>query len=208
MTKARARFTSPSRLSLFAACLFALGLCLYASFRFVSFISAAYGQNTPLAAISVPAGELPLGLTIYGRGSDTLSMRMRFFNPTGDVIGTMERSWTGWELTLDAIVVGTGHGWLVFPFRVYTDAPRSGRGMDLTRYYNQNGFPSLWDASALTGPQIRALRSIFGIVRTERWIPRFLGSLHHERLTVRNFEAGAEYSLSVLRDGSLELLKN
>lgn len=202
------RINGTARLALFGAALIALVVCVFAAYRFVSFLSAAYGPDTPLSAISIPAGELPVGLTIYGRGSDTLSMRLRFLNPSGSVLGSMERSWTGWELTLDAIVVGTGTGWLVFPFRVYTDAPRSGRGMDLTRYYDQNGFPALWDSEAMTEREQRALRSIFGIVRTERWIPRFLGSLHHERILVRNFEPGVEYSLAVMRDGSLELLKN
>lgn len=202
------RLKGTALLAVSAAAIFALVICLFAAFRFVSFLSAAYGRDSPLGGISVPSGELPVSLTIYGRGTDTLSMRLRFLGPTDGLLGTMERSWTGWELTLDAIVVGTGSGWLVFPFRVYTDAPRSGNGLDLIRYYDRGGFPALWDEKALTDEEEKALRAIFGIVRTERWMPRIFGSLHHERLRVRNFEAGAEYILSVLGDGTLELLRN
>lgn len=196
------------KIILFAVAALCAALSITAITRFARFVRLASGSDSALAGISIAAGELPATLTLYGRGTDTLSMRLRFLNPSGELLGAMERSWNGWELTIDTIVVGTGSGWLVFPFRAFTDAGTSGSGLDLTKYYNRSGFPALWDESTLSRAETKALRALFAIVLTERWIPSVFGSLHHERLTVRNFEAGAEYTLSVLSDGSLRLLKN
>jgi len=196
------------RIAVFVAAALALALSGFAAVRFATFLSVAYGGDSPLAEIGIPSGPLPLRLTVYGRGIDTLSMRLGFLDPSGDSLGTIERSLNGWELTIDTITVGTGSGWLVFPFRLYTDAVSPARGIDLIRYYDRDGFPALWDEKALSPREARALRAVFSVARTERWMPRFLGSLHHERLVIRNFEAGSEYAVSILPDGSLELLLN
>lgn len=202
------RVKESGRIAIFTAVALAAVVCVAIVWRFAGFVRLASGSDGTLGNIARASGELPLTLTLYGRGSDTLSMRLRFLDPSGQLLGAMERSWNGWELTIDTIVVGTGSGWLVFPFRAYTDAGRADSGLDLTRYYNRSGFPALWDHEGLEPAEAKALRALFSVVLTERWIPSVFGSLHHERLTVRNFEAGVEYILSVLPDGSLRLLKN
>lgn len=163
------------------------------------------GYARDLSRLYTVAGRLPITVTVYGRGTDTLSARIAFYTPDGDLTGTVERSWSGWELKLDCIVVGGDSGWLVFPFLAYTEETTRGRGVSLIPKYARGSFPGLYESPALSARERAGIRRLFGLVRTESWMPSIFGSLHHEILTVRSYEPGTEYSVFVTRDGSLRL---
>lgn len=164
------------------------------------------GPATRLSRLAVSDGFLPVSLTVFGRGSDTISARISFYDPSGNLVGMAERSWSGWELYLDCVLVGTGSGWMVFPYLAYTDETISGHGVDLVRFYDRGGLPLIHDAPGLDSRERRALRRLFWLVKTERWMPVWFGSLHHRRVSIRSFEAGVEYRLHVGRNGELRLV--
>ncbi len=196
------RFPVHIRLSLV---LIASALCIGAVAGLASaslFWSGSLEKHLP--SVALEAGRLPVGITVFGRSSDTISARLTIYNPVGEILGTVERSWSGWELVLDCIVVGTGNGWLVFPYTLYSNESSPDRGVNLLKIYNRNGFPAIWDKGALQQAERKSLSRLFFIVRTERWMPRILGSLHHERVTIRSFEPGIEYSLFAASSGRLE----
>jgi hypothetical protein len=151
--------------------------------------------------------DVPLAITVFGRSDDTISARVGFSNADGLPVSTLERSWAGWELTFDFIVVRSGDGWLAFPYGVATDATGPGGGVDLVKYYDDGGFPAIFESSSIDDAARKALRRMFSIIKTERWVPRFLGSLHHERLTVRSFEAGIPYAVRVSSGGKPYLVR-
>jgi len=175
---------------------------------FVSFAVRYNASGNVLARVAASGQRLPVTVTVFGRGVDTLSARVAFYDPDGDLVSTIERSWSGWELRLDCVLVSTGPGWLVFPWGVSTDATAPGRGISLIKYYDRAGLPALYDSSRLTTAERSALRELYAIVRTERWIPEFFGSLRHEPVTIRSFVAGVEYSLYVSESGKLSLVSN
>jgi len=199
--------TPGGRAAFLIAALTAAVLSCVALVRFTLFAILISGNAGVLGPLSIPSGPLPISLTVYGRGEDSLSMGLDFYDPSGTALGSMERSWNGWELTVDAVTVATGTGWLVFPFKAYTDAGGRDKGLDLTRYYNRDGFPALWESSLLSRKERNALRRLFSVVLTERWIPPLFGALHHERLRVRHFMPGVEYTLAIKPDGTLFLLE-
>lgn len=193
----------------FHAVMLVSGLCVV---LFVIWFTAIFlvggGPGEKLHHLAISDSRVPVTLTIFGRSADTISARLSFFTADGSQAGILERSWQGWELKIDCVVVRSGEGWLVFPFMLYTDETRAGKGIDLVRYYNRNSFPLLYDSSMLDAQSVKALRRVFSLVLSERWMPGFLGSLHHETVSIRSFEAGAEYSLFVSKDGSLRLRVN
>jgi hypothetical protein len=154
---------------------------------------------------------LPVSVTVFGRGTgagirqDTISARIAFYAPDGALAGSFERSWPGWELQLDCILMGNASGWLVFPWIVFTDETTSGHGVNLARYYSRDGFPAIYDSPLLSAAERERMKTLFLLVRSESMIPPFLGSLRHEVLKVRNYVPGTEYFLRVARDGSIEL---
>lgn len=166
------------------------------------------GPASGLSRLAVRSAALPITVTVFGRGADTVSARIVFHDPSGEIVGIVERSWSGWELKIDSILVASRGGWLVFPFRAYTDETTANRGVDLIKRYERDGIPAYYDAPFITERERTALSRLFFLVKTERWVPRFLGSLHRNTLSLRSFEPGVEYSLFVTADGRLILSAN
>lgn len=152
--------------------------------------------------------RLPVTVTVYGRSSDTISARIAFYTAEGDLYGTLERSWPGWELRIDCVMISNNSGWIVFPYQVSTDATAQGRGIDLITYYNDSGLPVIYDSLRLTNDEQKALKQLFFIVRSEQWMPDFLGHLYHQTLTVRSFRDNEEYSLYIDKTGKLSIRSN
>lgn len=182
---------------------------------FCAFIFWYEGIKTNLSRFSVSEGRIPLTLTVFGRSAGsldavagTISARLDFYTADGDRAGNIERSWTGWELIVDCIMVRLNSGYLVFPFLAYTDETKRGHGVDLFRYYGRELFPSLYESSSLTNKERRALKILFALVKSETWIPVIFGSLRHETVSIRSFEAGKEYWLYVANDGTISLRSN
>lgn len=158
------------------------------------------------AGFAVSDSWLPVTMTVFGRGPETVSARLSFHSPTGELLATVERSWPGQELYLDCVVLRAGSGWLVFPFLLYTDQSslERRRAQSLFRYYNRDGHPALYDLSDPSGRPERSLASLFRLARTEEWMPRFLGTLRRETVRVRDYESGREFVLFVHASGILE----
>lgn len=182
---------------------------------FFIFIFWFDGIKANLSRFAVSEGHIPLTLTVFGRSAGapdamagTISARLDFYTADGDRTANIERSWTGWELIVDCIMVRLNSGYLVFPFLAYTDVTKRGHGVDLFRYYDRKLFPSLYEFSSLTNKERSSLKILFAFVKSETWVPVIFGSLRHETVSIRSFEAGKEYWLYVANDGKISLRSN
>lgn len=197
-----------------AICAISCGLVALAIAALLAFAVRSASAGSSLSRVLLSGSELPVSLTVFGRSSggdsvspSTISARLAFFSPDGDLSGSLERSWSGWELKIECVTVGSDRGWIVFPRLLSTDAT-AGPGVDLFRYYDRSGFPAIYDSPRLTRKERSALRRLFWLVRVERWLPLFPGTLRHETVSVRSFDAGTEYLFFVARDGSIDLRGN
>jgi hypothetical protein len=172
---------------------------------FINSVSLSSRSESIAASGFLLSSNLPVTVTVFGRSTDTISARINFNDADGSPFSMLERSWSGWELSFDFILVRSGNGWLAFPFSVSTDATGSGNGVDLIKYYDNEGFPAIFESSRLDADGRKALRRMFSIIKTERWLPRIFGTLHHERLKIRSFDAGNPYIISVDANGKLSL---
>ncbi len=187
-------------------------ISIFAALSLVPFGLAArlvsYAALIPRVAGTVPATMVPVTVTVFGRSADTISARIAFYRPDGTLISSVERSWQGWELAIDCVVVATPARYLVFPFSVLTEKSISRRGNgSLVRQYADDRVPSIYDDPALSSTERATIERVFAIVRTERWIPAVFGTLRHARLSIRDFEPNVEYSLRVSSGGKLSLVR-
>lgn len=159
-------------------------------------------QNT----FSINEGFLPFSVTVYGRSQETLSARFAFYTLDGDLISSLERSWIGWELKIDCIVVGENDGFLVFPYQIWTDETNKKNSKALFKYYQETRFPQIYYKSDLAEIQKNRLIQLFSIAKTESWMPGIFGSLRHEIVSLRSFEAGREYFFYIDSLGHLSLI--
>jgi hypothetical protein len=146
---------------------------------------------------------LPVSVTVYGRGTDTISARLAFYSADWSILNTLERSWSGWEISLESCIVQTGTGWIVLPLVIRTDETREGQGVEITRYYDREGIPAIYESARITPRERSALRRLFSLARN-----RFPAGLAHGRLgyrttTLREFESGVEYFLYVDAAGNV-----
>lgn len=172
-------------------------------FVFCFVIRDPAGKN--LSRLYSSGTAIPVTVTVFGRSNDTLSARLCFYTPAGEIAGIVERSWSGWELNIDCVVVGGPSGFLAFPALAYTDETPRGGGINLFPRYTRGGFPLIYDSPALSARERKSLSFLFRIVLTESWMPRLFGSLHHEVLTIRKYRPGTEYSVFVTKEGTLRL---
>ena len=179
-----------------------------AFYFFLPMIFFPESSSASLQRFSNSENRLPVTVTVFGRSSDTISARIAFYTAEGDLFGTLERSWPGWELRLDCVLIANKSGWIVFPYQVSTDATAEGRGIDLIKYYNDSGLPVIYDSLRLNTDEQKALKRLFFIVRSEEWMPAFLGHLYHQTVTVRSFQDNVEYSLYIDKAGKLSIRGN
>lgn len=196
--------TASGRKRLFVICGFvSLIPVLFAIGIFFSALVTSGKGSAVLSRVSVMDGDVPVGMTVFGRSTDTISSRLSFRTADGAPVSTLERSWDGWELRVDCVLVRTEAGWLVFPYSMSTDRTGEGHGVNLLRYYDRAGFPAMYESTRLSPAERLALKRVFSVVRMERWLPRFFGDVHHEVAVIREFDPNEEYSLHVAKNGSL-----
>jgi len=103
------RFTLRSNPVAVVACV-SLAILFFAAFRFVSFIVWSDRIGNDLARLALSDTRLPVTLTVFGRSVDTVSARLSFSTADGDLAGTLERSWAGWEIKIDCVMIKAGSG--------------------------------------------------------------------------------------------------
>lgn len=152
---------------------------------------------------------LPVSVTIFGRSSDTISGRVAFFLPDGKPAGAVERSWQGWYLTLECLVLTFRPGEkkcpLVFPSLFRPDGSGEKSAFRLFDSYDSEGFPLIYRLPGLSAEEDRALRTAFALAKAERIFPGLFSCFSRQQLKIRSFSPGTEYNLAVESGGTVFL---
>lgn len=177
---------------------FLIAFAVLALFYFVYLVSPLH----TLSGLALNDETIPVSITVYGRGNDTISARLVFYAADGTVLNTVERSWPGWEISLDVLTIKSGSGWIIFPLTVRTDETRDGQGVTVLRYYSRSGFPALYESGRIAVREQNALRRLFSFGKHDFAI-LFSRKFQHRVATLREFETGTEYFLFVDSMGNL-----
>ena len=138
----------------------ALGVFLYAFVRQKSAMARLEDRIELLDGTGVP-----LRFTVLSRGQETVSARFAFFDASGTEIAAFERSWKGYELSIECLVVPIADRTLVFPARVFADSAAPRIGTELFTYYDRAGFPAVFDSPELDAEARDALSDLFALLR-------------------------------------------
>ncbi len=164
---------------------------------------------------TLKSAMIPLRFMVLSRSDQSISARFRFYDADGKEIAAFERSWNGSELTIDSILVPVASSFIAFPSRVFTDAIAPRRGTDLFAYYDNDGFPEIYNSNDLDQSTRKALSTLFTQVRAserydeEKSAPKgSFGNAVHDLHRLRGFELGAVYSLVVRTNGGIEIIRD
>ncbi len=221
------------RLILIPPFLVCLCVCVFCVIH-VYFVYNTISSSRILQIMRMESGgiRLPVSVTIFGRGSDTISARFRFSTPGGNPVGVIERSWSGWSLNLDCLVLtlptepfsffeflkwigkrGTqdnpvdSASMLVFPLLLYSDDSGSRSAINLLPYYDLDGYPLIYMLPEISEKERASLKDVFTMVKLERIFPGLLNGFSSRRLKIRSFEPGVEYSLFLDADGYISIVR-
>lgn len=168
--------------------------------------------------------QIPLRFMVLSRSGESVSARFRFYTADGKEIASFERSWNGYELAIDTILVPIGERFVGFPARVFTDAVAPGKGTNLFAYYDRSGFPAIFETPNLGAPERLAYEELFKQVRAftdplietvrnspydlpSKWLNGAFGNAVHDIRQLRSFEVGVIYSLVVRSSGGVEIIR-
>jgi len=202
--------------SLLRIALFSLSLLFICAILVAGFVLVR--QRTLIAKLEdrlsvLQAASVPLRFMVLSRSDQSISARFRFYDADGREIASFERSWNGSELAIDSVLVPVADTFLAFPSRVFTDSIAPRRGTDLFTYYDKDGFPAIYESSALDASTRKALSILFAQVRSsERYeengkAPKgSFGNAVHDLRRLRGFEVGTIYALVVRANGGIEII--
>ncbi|MFA6505098.1 MAG: hypothetical protein WCT14_03310 [Treponemataceae bacterium] len=138
----------------------------------------------------------PLRVLILSRSDQAVSARCFFYDADGREIASFERSWNGWELDVESILVPSAGRIFVFPSRISTgqSAPRG--GTDLFGYYDTKGFPAIFASTSLNPSTYSAFSGLFAFIKA-------FGGTKRDLKRLRDFEVGAVYEFTAYSDGRI-----
>ncbi len=144
----------------------------------------------------------------FGRNTESVSALVSFYNPRGELIRSYERSWQGWELDLECIVLESGSNILVFPHRIFTDATKYGTGILLFDYYSQNSFPAIYDYQLFSPAERFAVYKLFKMAKFSPYLFKLFSGAKAKTINLREFKPDQEYVLFVNSKKNIYLKKN
>ncbi len=144
----------------------------------------------------------------FGRSADAVSAVISFYTPTGELVKSYERSWQGWELKFECIVLKLGENYWVFPHRVFSDKTRYGTGVWLFNLYSVNNYPAVYDYSFFTKDERAALETLFRLAKFSPYLFKFFSGAKAMTINLREFKPDKEYGLCIDPHKGLYLKKN
>ncbi len=152
------------------------------------------------------AETVPMRFVVDRRDETSLTVIVKFYDPTNTEVGRLDATLPGQELSVDVLVVPYRDGRLAFPYRLFTNEIAPKDGTPLPQAYGVNGFPVI-----LTQPtnkrQRDAIADIYSVVSTYAEMPAAaFGNAVHEVGKLATFETGVVYKVVVRSSGGVEIM--
>ncbi len=144
----------------------------------------------------------------YGRNTESVSAIISFYTPQGELIRSYERSWQGWELELECIVLEMGSNILLFPHRIFSDKTKYGTGVWLFGYYSRNAFPAIYDYQSLSAKEHEAVKKLFQMAKFSPYLFKLFSGAKARTINLREFKPDQEYVLFINSKNKIYLKKN
>ncbi len=143
-----------------------------------------------------------------GQNPESVSANISFFTPSNYLISSYERSWQGWELKIECIVLPLKKGVLVFPHRIYSNRTKFGTGVILFQYYNKKGFPAIYDYGFLSSEEKKAIKTLFKLVKFSPSLFKAFSSAKAQTIDLREFKRDKEFLLFTNSEKQIYLKNN
>jgi len=154
------------------------------------------------------AEYVPLKFMIIARDAQSLTVRFRLYNLAGDELGLVETSLPGRQLFFDFLAAPRKTGWLIFPYRIFTDRMAPEQGTHLEAIVCPAGIPLTYTGGNFSSEALQELGALYrSLVRGDP-IPGAFGNAVHDVAELSSFNVNVVYKIVARKKGGIEILED
>ncbi len=151
---------------------------------------------------------IPLRFQILSRDGDTLRVKLKLYDSEDREIETLERDLAGNSLFIDFISLPIGGRYLAFPHRIFSEKIPAAQGISLFALYDDEGFPSVYDARNLDQGLRKGLSAIFQKLKAGELPASSFGNAVHDVQEFASFEMDIVYKVVTRAKGGIEIMED
>jgi hypothetical protein len=170
-------------------------------------------QESDIAALEksiadMKAESIALRFMVLSRDQGEMTFKLKLYDADGTELSSMQESLPGQSLFIDFVSVPVAGSYLAFPHRVFTEKIAAVDGISLFGLYDSDGFPEVFARSGLDPKALRALKALFGKVKSGDLPRTAFGNAVHDVKELGSFEPGLIYKVVSRKLGGLEIMED
>jgi len=153
--------------------------------------------------------NIPLRFKIIEKANDSIRLVVKFYNADNKEINKIEHKLHGQELSFDFYVVPVKDRYVAFPSKIFTDKIAANDGVELYEQYNEEGYPAIFNSSAMNPELYDGLKSVYFKVKTGQLdsLNEHFGNMVHDIKEFKSFLPENVYSIVTHTKGGIEIIE-
>jgi len=165
-------------------------------------------KNLEKVVSNLTSENTPLAFRISERSDSTITLGIKFFDLKMNEIAQTEQTLPGTELFFDFSSFKVNENYLAFPSKIFTNNLAAANGISLYSYYDDHGFPLIYNKDSLTIDYKSDLTEIFKSVKDTVVLDNSFGNAVHDVEGLKHFETGQVYKILVHTKGGIEIVED
>ena len=151
----------------------------------------------------------PLKFKIIEKTDDSISLVVKFYNADNKEINKLEQKLQGQELSFDFYVVPVKDHYVAFPSKIFTDKMAADDGIVLYDYYNQEGYPAIFNSKDINPDLYEGLKGVYQKVKAGQLdsLNNHFGNMVHDIKEFKSFLPENVYSIISHTKGGIEIIE-
>lgn len=153
---------------------------------------------------------VPIRFKVLDRDNNNIRVAVKFYDGDGNVIERTTKILEGNELSIDFYVVPISGRYLAFPFKIFTDKTPPDEGEQLTKYYDADGFPEIYESKNLNKKLRGGLEVIFRRIKNDDFDAddKYFGNMVHDITDLKSYKTGSVYRIVCRTKGGIEVIED
>ncbi len=151
----------------------------------------------------------PIRFKVLSKTDDSIKVLVKFYDVDKKEINKFETTVPGHELSFDFNVIPVKNKFIAFPSLLFSDALAASNGMKMYKFYDNNGFPEIYNSKNIDKDFKAALTKVFSEIKNDKLdsIDNHFGNMVHDMKKFKEFVPDEVYSIVSHSKGGIEILE-
>lgn len=151
---------------------------------------------------------VPVKFVIRKRENQNIRVAVKFIDMEGKEITKIEHVLVGEELSFDFVVIEVKNRYVAFPYKLFSDQVAADNGLSLIPYYDNEGFPEVFNSSEMNHDLRQALSGVFAVIKSNKTnsLTNQFGNMVHDFAKFRQFTPETVYKIVTHTKGGIEVV--